>query len=223
MIHTRDDANAIITAETTVCGECASQLSQETRETLLARASRPAPERPAARGSERVAAELAEVDRAEASARSRDELATGSAEGSFVKNGSMSDGDAMPSNWGLWGESAAFRDTTVFKKGPASLCVKTSKAGVGSQARQIIELASSDSFVVSGSMRSEGPAKVQTVVQFWQQSEWVTLRYIEGNTDWSDFSKVIKPPAWASRFSLLLLVDGNGRGWLDEVEGHVVR
>jgi len=141
--------------------------------------------------------------------------------GNMLANASMTKGDAVPLGWtGLWGEAKASRDTVVFKEGPASLRVDCA-AGKSGQAFQAVEGGRGSRLAVSGWARSSGAARVNVAVQSfsgdWKQNRFEQVRYLEGNSDWVAFSKEIELPPWTARFHVLLLVEGEGSAWLDEV------
>jgi hypothetical protein len=135
------------------------------------------------------------------------------------RNGSMTAGDAVPEGWVLGdGKGRIARDLTTFKTGPASLRVEPVN-GVG-LAMQDLKGAAGSQITVTGHVRSTGAAKVQAALQphnaNWSQSEWQTLVYVQGTTDWTAFHKTVTVPAWATNVRLQLLVEGEGSGWIDE-------
>ena len=80
--------------------------------------------------------------------------------------------------------------------------------------------------LVSGFARSAGKVKVNVAVQpynaGWTPIAFVQLRYLQDDTGWVRFSKEVVLPDGTARFGLVLLIDGDGRAWLDEVTCEVV-
>ena len=138
-----------------------------------------------------------------------------------LRNGSMTDGEAVPVAWDqVWGDVEAARDTEVYKEAPASLRV-TGHAGKSGMAFQQIEGWAGEEIRVGGFVRAEGDAELNFAVQAfdagWTRNEFLQVGYVQGSADWAFFSKTVAIPAWAVRFNLLLLVEGEGRAWLDKV------
>ncbi|HEV7299183.1 MAG TPA: GDSL-type esterase/lipase family protein [Tepidisphaeraceae bacterium] len=144
-------------------------------------------------------------------------------EGSVLANGNMNDGSVVPVGWsGSWGDVVAARDTDVFRSAPASLRIDPSKAGGSGQAFQQIEGLEGKSFRLSGFVKSEGNARVNVAVQSfdegWTKNEFRQAKYVQDETDWSEFSTSIELPEWAARSNVLLMIEGDGRAWLDDVK-----
>lgn len=138
-----------------------------------------------------------------------------------LRNGSMTEGDALPEGWtDEWGDITAARDTEVFRTGPASLRVAAN--GKSGQAFQMLEAPGGSVLTLSGWLRSAGDVKAQAAVQAfdagWTRNEFVQLKFASGDTDWTRFERQVTLPDWAARFNVQLLVEGTGQAWLDEVE-----
>ena len=139
----------------------------------------------------------------------------------FVTNGDMSAGGALPDGWGEhWGEVGAARDTQVFHSAPASLRVDGN--GKSGQQFQMFEVTGGQTYQISGWMKTAGAAKVQVAAQSfspdWGQNEFNQIRFTQGDSAWTQFSKTVTVPAWAGRFNVQLMVEGAGQAWLDDVE-----
>ena len=142
--------------------------------------------------------------------------------GSLLANGSMTDGGDKPEGWGgTWGDLVCARDPKVFKSVPASLRVEV-KDGKSGQAFQQISGYAGKSFIVSGFVKSEGDVKVNVAVQSfdndWKKNNFEQVKYVQGNNDWTGFEKKVTIPGWSARFNVLLLVEGTGSAWLDDVK-----
>jgi hypothetical protein len=51
----------------------------------------------------------------------------------------------------------------------------------------------------------------------WTRNSFDQVKYIQDDTDWAAFEKECTLPDWAARCNILLLVEGEGSAWLDEV------
>ncbi len=137
-----------------------------------------------------------------------------------IKNGGMTQGDDVPVDWrGKFGEVQVKRDTETFKDGPASLCV--SAAGKSGQAFQSFQGGAGAKFKLAGWIKSQGNVQAQVMVQAFAEgysnNQFIQIRFVQGNSDWSAFEKAIELPGWTALFNIGLLVEGNGQAWLDEV------
>jgi len=45
------------------------------------------------------------------------------------------------------------------------------------------------------------------------------LKFVQGDTDWTAFETEVTVPEWAAWINVLLLAEGDGKAWLDEVRG----
>lgn len=138
-----------------------------------------------------------------------------------LRNGSMTEGGVVPTGWeGKFGTAPTARDTTIFKQGPASFRVEV--AGTSGQGFQTLQAAGGSSYRITGWVKTQGNAKVNVAAQSFDagftQNNFDQIKYLQGDNDWTEFSKEIKLPDWATQFNLLLLVEGTGKAWLDEVQ-----
>ncbi len=141
--------------------------------------------------------------------------------GSILANGAMTEGADRPDAWThTWGDGESRRDTATFKSAPASLSVAVT-GGRSGQAFQQIEGHAGKSFTAKGVVRTQGNARVNVAIMSfdgsWSRNHFEQLRYVQGNTGWETFSKTVTIPDWAARFNVVLLVEGDGKAWLDDV------
>jgi hypothetical protein len=139
-----------------------------------------------------------------------------------VKNGSMTAGTEKPDDWGSsWGDVTSVRDVKVFKSSPASLRVDV-KDGKNGQVFQQINGAGGSTLKVSGWVKTQGDVKVNVAIQSfdegWSKNHFDQLKYIQGTSSWGYFEKLVEIPGWSARFNVLILVEGNGSAWLDDVK-----
>ena len=142
-------------------------------------------------------------------------------ETNLARNGAMNAGGALPANWdGKFGDATAARDSTVVKEGAASLRVD-GQAGKSGQAFQTLDFGGGKTYTVSGWLKSKGDAKVNFAIQSfagdWSKNDFKQVGYLQGDIDWTRFSKEVTIPDWAGRFNIVLMVEGAGQGWLDDV------
>ncbi len=138
-----------------------------------------------------------------------------------VENGGMTQGFDIPNRWdGKFGDVSAKRDTAVFKVGPSSLCV-TSLGAKGGQAFQEIRGGAGATIKIAGWIKTDGKVKAQAAVQAfadgYKNNQFFQLLYAQDTTGWAHFEKEITLPPWTAWFNVGLLVEGEGRAWLDEV------
>lgn len=93
--------------------------------------------------------------------------------------------------------------------------------GKSGQAFQSFTCRGGETFSVSGFVKSAGHPKVNVAVQAFDRkythNEFIQLKFVQDDTEWTAFTKQVTLPGWADHFNLLLMVDGPGKGWLDEV------
>lgn len=140
----------------------------------------------------------------------------------LVRNGDMTAGDTVPAEWtGVWGEAEAARDTEVFRSPPASLRVTVAEAGREGRAFQSFALPGTRTFTLSGALRTRGEARVNVAVQAfaadWSRTEFLQTAFAQGDTEWTVFRRAVTLPSWTGQFQVLLLVEGRGTAWLDDV------
>lgn len=143
-----------------------------------------------------------------------------------LQNGDMSLGADIPGFWHhKWvgkGKIKVSRDTQVYKKGPAALKVSTAGGPAKGQTSQQIKGTSGQSFVLSGFAKSKGRVKVNVAIQSFSQKskpiQFQQVQYLKNTQDWTSFSQEVTLPKDTHRFGIVLLVEGQGQAWLDEVK-----
>ncbi len=140
-----------------------------------------------------------------------------------VKNGGMTQAGAggAPANWdGKFGDVDLAHDTEVYKEGPASLRV-TCAAGKSGSGFQTVSGGAGATFKIAGWFKTAGNAKAQVMVQAfadgYKQNQFFQVLYVQGSSDWTHFEKEITLPAYTAFFNVGVLMDGDGKAWLDEV------
>lgn len=141
----------------------------------------------------------------------------------ILKNGGMTQiGPAgAPAEWGgKSGDADTARDTDVYKVGPASLRVSAT-AGKGSQGFQTVPGGAGATFTLAGWFKTAGSARAQVFVQAfadgYKQNQFIQIQYRQGASDWGEFSKQVTLPPWTAFFTVGVLIEGDGKAWLDEV------
>lgn len=143
-----------------------------------------------------------------------------------LRNGAMTLGTAVPDYWHhQWvgkGEISITRDTQIFKQGPAALKVASTSEPVKGQAFQQIKGSPGQSFTISGFAKSTGSVKVNVAIQSFSKKsrplQFQQVKYLHNTQDWSAFSQDITLPPKTHQFGIVLLIEGQGEAWLDEVK-----
>ncbi len=138
-----------------------------------------------------------------------------------IKNGSMTQGGATPAFWdGKFGDAETKRDTEVFKTAPASFRVTVS-GGKSGQGFQVVQGGANATFKIAGWIKSAGAVKAQIAIQAfaegYAQNQFIQVQFVQNDTDWTHFEKEIKLLEWTAFFNVLLLAEGDGKAWLDDV------
>ena len=139
-----------------------------------------------------------------------------------LKNG---DFDATIDGWSvLWtgrGKLSIARDSEVAKVGTASLRISSETNSMG-QAGQTIEAPGGARFKVRGFLRTAGTAKVNVAIQpvnaGWTPIGFLQAAYAQNATDWTLFERVIEIPPGAARANLVILMEGQGIAWVDDIQ-----
>ncbi len=149
------------------------------------------------------------------------------AAGSIVPNGDMSKtgADGVPEGWSvLWTGRGSLRlggDAAVFHSGPRSLWVDTGGGDAKGQVGTTLLTKAGEKYRVTGFLRVVGRGFFSIAVQYYDSAskpvgfEHLLQSDLKGG--WMSCDKQITVPAGATRFALLLYVDGAGKGWLDDV------
>lgn len=138
-----------------------------------------------------------------------------------IKNGGMTQGFDVPAEWTeKFGAVEVRRDTEVFKSGPASLRVSVAEGKSGT-AFQKIQGGAGAQIKVAGWLKTQGKVKAQACVQAfaegYKNNQFIQLKFVQGESEWAEFSKEVTLPEWTAFFSIGVLVEGDGQAWLDEV------
>ncbi len=141
--------------------------------------------------------------------------------GSLLDNGSMLEGTGKPKGWHqVWGKLSIMRDTSTYKHPPASLHA-VCRGSHGMVFQQLRGYAG-QTLRLSGWLKTAGQAKVNVAIQCfdasWKKNKFLQVHYSQGKTAWTKFDKAVTLPSWTSRFNVLLLIEGHGEAWLDEVK-----
>jgi hypothetical protein len=154
------------------------------------------------------------------------QTATTSTGANLLTNGSMTDGEAVPSGWtGTWtakGKIKATRDTKTFKNGPASLRLESDGGPVNGSAGQELKGAAGKTIKVTGWAKADGRHQTSVAVVSFD-AKWKVLRWEpvfvapRGPDDWTAFDKTVDVPAGAARVNLTVGIDGEGSAWFDEL------
>ncbi len=143
----------------------------------------------------------------------------------LITNGDMSRGDEAPKGWAhRWtgkGELKVSRDTDTYASSPAALRIESVGGSAKGQGGQMIGLKARTSLSIAGSLKSEGDVKINAYAQFfdkdWSPVAFEQLAYAQNRSDWQEFAETIQVPATAVRVSVGLLLEGDGKAWLDDV------
>lgn len=141
-----------------------------------------------------------------------------------LRNTSMTKGGRSAVHWtSLWsgnGKLEATRDDKVFVTPPASLRLASVGGPANGQVFQQISATPGQVFTVSGHLRTEGHAKINAAVQFYDRSgqpfDFIQLLYAQNTTDWQPFTRTITVPDRAGSIAFVLLLEGDGRAWIDD-------
>lgn len=143
-----------------------------------------------------------------------------------LRNGAMTQGTTVPNYWQhQWvgkGKISITRDTQTFKQGPAALKVASTSGPAKGQAFQLIQGSPHQSFTISGFAKSTGRVKVNVAIQSFSKKsrplQFQQVQYLHNTQDWSPFSQEVTLPPKTDKFGIVLLIEGQGEAWLDEVK-----
>jgi lysophospholipase L1-like esterase len=142
-----------------------------------------------------------------------------------VKNPSMTDGKEKPDHWtSLYvtsGQAKISRDTATYHSAPASLALESVGGGAHAQASQFFDVQGGERVRLSGWVRADGGANAMLALQSFS-ADWKGLDLkIVGNAitglDWQKAAGEVTVPAAAKRAAIVLLIQGRGTAWLDDV------
>jgi lysophospholipase L1-like esterase len=142
-----------------------------------------------------------------------------------VKNPQMSDGTDKPEHWTqTWvgaGKIKVTHDTATYHSAPASLALAAVDGAAQAQVSQFFDVRGGERLQLSGWLRAEGGANAMLAVQSFS-ADWKGLDLkVVGNAlsgfDWRKAAGEVRLPATARRAAVVLLLQGAGTAWLDDV------
>lgn len=144
-----------------------------------------------------------------------------------IANGTMTAGTDQPSDWErAWtgsGTITGSRDTTVFHSAPAALRVSTGDAtGEGSRS-QFFDCPAGSTIHLTGWVKTSGGVQTNVFAQAfsvdWKPIDFLQLAYRHDNaaSEWSTWEGTATMPEGGVRWSVGVLIKGQGTAWLDDV------
>jgi photosystem II stability/assembly factor-like uncharacterized protein len=141
-----------------------------------------------------------------------------------LRNTSMTKGGRSAVHWtSLWsgsGKLEAARDDKIFVTPPAALRLSSIGGPANGQVFQQVPATPGQRFTVTGHLRTEGRAKINAAVQFYDRSgqpfQFTQLLYAQDTTLWQPFTQTITVPPRAATIAFVLLLEGDGTAWLDD-------
>ena len=142
-----------------------------------------------------------------------------------LRNGSMELGNTIPTAWtNRWvgkGRILVARDPSTSYEGEASLRIQTVGGSGKGQISQIISGTGISEVTLTAYVKSEGKVFSQVAIQSfdanWKTLQYKTVKHFRKQDDWMKISKTVKLPAGTIRFGVGLLVEGDGKAWMDNV------
>lgn len=147
------------------------------------------------------------------------------AQADILQNGDMTEGADKASHWNqMWvgiGKLSANRDEATFRSPPASLRLTAIDGSAKGQIAQSVPTVPGERLVASDWIKCEGAdTTAQLGVQFFNNNHapigFTQVRYVAGDTPWTEGRATATAPAGAARASFVLLIDGDGQAWLDD-------
>jgi lysophospholipase L1-like esterase len=142
-----------------------------------------------------------------------------------VKNPQMTDGAEKPEHWSSeWtgkGKIKVSRDVATYHSAPASLKIEAVDGAAQAQVSQFFDVNGGETVRLSGWLRADGGANAMLALQSFTK-DWKALELkVVGNAlsgfDWQRASGEVTVPAGAARSAVVLMLQGNGAAWLDDV------
>jgi photosystem II stability/assembly factor-like uncharacterized protein len=152
-----------------------------------------------------------------------------------LANGDFSAGEATPDAWALGWKTTddkfkLHRDATDFVSAPASMSFETIGGpahGSAAQSLKLDRLGGDKTFRISLSAKSRpaGAGKefelaqvvVQAMDEQYKQLSWEIVADLSGVRDWQQFSKRVRLPDKTRHATVMLMIQGDGKAWLDDV------
>jgi len=137
-------------------------------------------------------------------------------------NPGMDAGTEEPSGWTERSGSAIVRrDTHTYHTGPASLLLDHSAKDGAAVVGQMLSCSGGVRVKIGGWIKASGHAKVNLLLQSYSESgnciDTQQVRFAMNESDWSHGEKEVTLPSNARRFGINLLIEGDGKAWLDDV------
>ena len=142
-----------------------------------------------------------------------------------VKNPAMTDGKDQPEHWTqTWvgkGKIKLSRDTATYHSAPASLALEAVDGAAQAQVSQSFEVKGGERMKLSGWVRADGGANAMLALQSFT-ADWKGIDFkVVGNAmtgfDWRKAEGEVILPANAARAAVVLMIQGPGVAWLDDV------
>lgn len=144
-----------------------------------------------------------------------------------VRNPAMTDGGDKPDHWDSeWtghGKVKVSRDTATFHSAPASLAIEAVGGPARGQVSQVFDVKGGERIQLSGWVRADAGGHAMLALQSFAP-DWKGLDLnVVGNAisglDWQQAAGEVKVPADARRAAIVLMLEGPGVAWLDDVSG----
>lgn len=142
-----------------------------------------------------------------------------------VQNPQMTDGTEKPEGWTqVWtgsGKASVRRDTATFHSAPASLTIEAQGGATQTHVSQMFEVSGGETLGVCGWLRAADGGNAMLAVQSFSASwQGLDLKVLGNNVAGFDWKKVcgeVKLPADARHAAIVLMLQGTGQAWLDDV------
>jgi photosystem II stability/assembly factor-like uncharacterized protein len=143
-----------------------------------------------------------------------------------LRNGDMEQGTSQATYWSnKWtgrGKVIFARDATTSYDGEASLRIQTVGGNGKGQIAQLMTAGNIREITVDAYVKTEGKVFAQVAVQAFD-AKWKTLKYsavkhFRKVDKWKRIQGTIKLPPGTARFGLGILIEGDGKAWLDGVQ-----
>ena len=143
-----------------------------------------------------------------------------------LKNGDMEEGNTIPSSWtSRWvgkGRVVAAREATTAYDGEASLRIQTVGGPGKGQISQMVQAKDVSEVTLTAYVKSEGRIYSQVAIQAfdgkWKSLQYSSITHFRLQKDWKKISGTVKLPPGTVRFGVGLLVEGEGKAWMDSVQ-----
>jgi lysophospholipase L1-like esterase len=142
-----------------------------------------------------------------------------------LRNPQMTDGTNQPEHWTqTWigqGKIKVLRDTATYHSAPASLALEAMDGAAQAQVSQSFEVKGGVRIQLSGWVRADGGANAMLALQSftadWQGIDFQVVGNAITGLDWRKAEGEITVPTNAARAAVVLMLQGPGSAWLDDV------